>query len=335
MRASPLGARWARYSTRFSTRFLALVAALATISAAQRTAGAAETLKLAVGAPGNWDTCIPAIGERAGIFRSHGIDLQLLYTNGGGETMQAVISGGVDIGIAAGTGAVMGAFAKGAPVRIIAAGVTGASDLYWYVPAASSIRSLKDAVGKTVAYSTNGASTHVTLLALLKHYDVKARPIATGASAVTFTQAMSGQVDLGWASPPFGLDALDDGRIRLVARGSDVPETAGQTVRVHIVNAGVLAARPDAIDRFMQAYREAYEFLYGDPRALAYFADIAKVSERLAGQIRDTFLPKQAMAPDRVSGTDASMADAVAAKMLGAPLTSAQLEQLIRIPPPH
>jgi NitT/TauT family transport system substrate-binding protein len=246
-----------------------------------------------------------------------------------------VISGSVDIGIAAGTGAVMGAFAKGAPVRIIAAGVTGASDLYWYVPAASPIRSLKDAAGKTVAYSTNGASTHITLLALLNHFDVKARPVATGAAAVTFTQAMSGQVDIGWASPPFGLDALDDGRIRLVARGSDVPETAGQTVRVHIVNAAVLAARPEAIDRFMQAYREAYQFLYGDPRALAYFADIAKVSERLAGQIRDTFLPREAMAPDRVSGTDASMADAVAAKMLAVKLTAAQLDQLIRIPPPH
>jgi NitT/TauT family transport system substrate-binding protein len=316
----------------FVAKVTALVMTLVAIAGA---ADAAEALKLAVGAPGNWDTCIPAVGARAGIFRNHGIELELLYTNGGGETMQAVISGSVDIGIAAGTGAVMGAFAKGAPVRIIAAGVTGASDLYWYVPAASPIRSLKDTAGKTVAYSTNGASTHVTLLALLKHFDVKARPIATGASAVTFTQAMSGQVDVGWASPPFGLDALEDGRIRLVARGSDVAETAGQTVRVHIVNAAVLAARAEAIDHFMQAYREAYQFLYSDPRALGYFADIANVPERLAAQIRDTFLPKEAMAPDRVSGTEASMADAIAAKMLAAKLTPAQLDQLIRIPPPH
>jgi NitT/TauT family transport system substrate-binding protein len=323
VRASPSGVHCAA--------FIAMVAALAMTGAAE----AAETLKLAVGAPGNWDTCVPAVGERAGIFRNHGIELELLYTNGGGETMQAVISGSVDIGIAAGTGAVMGAFAKGAPVRIIAAGVTGASDLYWYVPAASPIRSLKDTAGKTVAYSTNGASTHVALLALLKHFDVKARPIATGASAVTFTQAMSGQVDVGWASPPFGLDALEDGRIRLVARGSDVAETAGQTVRVHIVNAAVLAARAEAIDHFMQAYREAYQFLYSDPRALGYFADIANVPERLAAQIRDTFLPKEAMAPDRVSGTEASMADAIAAKMLAAKLTPAQLDQLIRIPPSH
>jgi NitT/TauT family transport system substrate-binding protein len=311
---------------------------IATLSAAWIAIGvghAAESLRLAVGAPGNWDTCIPAIGQRAGIFKKHGIEVELLHTQGGGETMQAVISGSVDIGIAAGTGAVMGAFANGAPVRIIAAGVTGASDLYWYVPAGSPIQSFKDAAGKTIAYSTNGASTHITLLALLKHYDVKARPVATGASAVTFTQAMSGQVDVGWASPPFGLDALDDGRIRLIARGSDVPATAGQTVRVHIANAAVLAARPDAIERFMQAYRESYAFLYGDPRALTYFAEPSKVSERMAGQIRDTFLPKQAMAPDHVSGIDASMADAIAYKMLAAPLTAQQLDALIRIPPPH
>ena len=92
MRASAFGVRCAP--------FTAIVAALAL--AAMGAAEAAETLKLAVGAPGNWDTCIPAVGARAGIFRDHGIELELLYTNGGGETMQAVISGSVDIGIAAG-----------------------------------------------------------------------------------------------------------------------------------------------------------------------------------------------------------------------------------------
>ena len=132
MRASAFGARCAPFTAMVAALALTLVTIAGTAVGA---AEAAETLKLAVGAPGNWDTCIPAVGERAGIFRNHGIELELLYTNGGGETMQAVISGSVDIGIAAGTGAVMGAFAKGAPVRIIAAGVTGASDLYWYVPA--------------------------------------------------------------------------------------------------------------------------------------------------------------------------------------------------------
>jgi len=270
---------------------------------------------------------------RAGICRKHGLGLELLYPQGGGETLQAVISGGVDIGIAAGTGGVIGAFAKGAPLRIIAAGVTGASDLYWYVPANSPIQSFRDIAGKTVAYSTNGASTHITLLALLKHYDVRARPIAAGASGVTLTQAMSGQIDVGWASPPIGLDALREGKIRLIARGSDVTATRDQTVRVHVVNANVLAARPDVIDRFVQAYREAYEFLYSDPAALRYFSELSKVSEQLAIEIRDRFLPRDAMQPDRVSGIDATMADAINFKVLAAPLSRDQINDLIRIPP--
>src|SRR5262245_37476142 len=131
-------------------QILPWLAAVATALCAAASASAQDSLKLAVGAPGNWDTCIPEVGQRAGIFKKHGLALELLYTQGGGETMQAVISGSVQIGIAAGTAAVMGAFAKGAPVRILAAGATGTSDLYWYVPSDSPIKSFKDTDGKTV-----------------------------------------------------------------------------------------------------------------------------------------------------------------------------------------
>ena len=295
---------------------------------------AQDTLKLAVGAPGNWDTCIPEVGQRAGIFKKHGLALELLYTQGGGETMQAVISGSVQIGIAAGTAAVMGAFAKGAPVRILAAGTTGAGDLYWYVPATSQIRSFKDTDGKTIAYSTTGASTHTTAFALIKHFGVSARPVATGAAAVTLTQAMSGQIDVGWASPPFGITQLDQGQIRIIARGSDAPTTRDQTVRVHIVNANALAQRKDVFDRFMRAYRESYEYLYSNPDGIKLYAQYGKVSEALAARIRYEFLPKPALQSDRVSGIAAITADAITYKVLASPLTDAELATLIQIPPP-
>ncbi len=292
-----------------------------------------DVLRLAVGAPNNWDSGVPDVGQRAGIFKKHGLTLDIVYTNGGGETMQAVISGSVDIGIAAGTGGVFGAYAKGAPVRIILAGTTGTSDLYWYVPAASPLKSFKDLDGKTVGYSTNGASTHITLLALIKHFAVAAKPVSTGAAALTFTQAMSGQIDVGWASPPFGLDALDDGRIRLIARGSDAPATRDQTVRVHVANANALVQRRDAIDRFVAAYRETYDWLYSDPQGVRIFADYAKIPEKLAVRIRDEFMPKAAMSPDRVSGIEGLTKDAIDFKFMQAPLTAQQLSELIQIPP--
>ncbi len=293
-----------------------------------------DLLKVAVGAPSNWDSGLPDVGQRAGIFKKHGLNLEILYTNGGGETMQAVISGSAEIGISAGTAGVLGAFAKGAPLRILLAGTTGTGDLFWYVPASSPIRSFADLEGKTVGYSTNGASTHTTLLALIKHFNITARPIATGAAASTMIQAMSGQIDVGWASPPFGLDALDEGRIRLIARGSDAPSTRDQTVRVHIVNADALTKRRDAINRFVAAYRETYEWLYGNPSGAKIYSDYAGVPERLAIRIRDIFVPKAAMSPDHISGIASITKDAVDFKFLRAPLTDAQITELIQIPTP-
>lgn len=292
-----------------------------------------DKLKVAVGAPNNWDTGIVAVGQRAGIFKKHGIEPELLFTSGGGETLQAVISGSVDIGVSAGTSSVFGAFAKGAPVRILLAGTTGASDLYWYVPANSPIKTFADADGKTVAYSTTGASTHLTALALIKHFNVKARAVGAGASAVTLTQTMSGQLDIGWASPPFGLQQLEEGTIRIIARGSDAPSTHGQTVRVHIVNANVLRQRRDAINRFVAAYRETYDWLYGNPEGVKVYADYAKIPEKLAVRIRDEFMPKAAMSPDAVSGIDAITADAIAYRFMSSPLTKEQLAEVIQIPP--
>jgi NitT/TauT family transport system substrate-binding protein len=201
------------------------------------------------------------------------------------------------------------------------------------VPAASPLKSFNELAGKTVAYSTNGASTHVTLLALIKHFNVAAKPVSTGASAVTLTQAMSGQVDVGWGSPPFGLDALDEARIRLIARGSDAPSTHDQTVRVHIVNANVLAQRRDVIARFVAAYRDAYEWLYANPDGVKLYADYGKVSERLAVRIRDEFLPKAAMSPDRMLGIESIMRDAIDFKFVPAPLTKEQLAEVVQIPP--
>jgi NitT/TauT family transport system substrate-binding protein len=308
----------------------AAVIAAALVSLAP--ASAQDTLKLAVGARGNWDTVVPEIGQRAGIFKKHGLTLDLLYTQGGGETLQAVISGSVDIGIAAGTPAVMSAYVKGAPVRILLAGVTGSSDLYWYVPAGSSIQSFTDADGKTAGYSTVGASTHTTLLKLIKHYDSKARPVGGGASPVTYTQTMSGQIDIGWASPPFGLERLAQGKIRIIARGSDVPTTRDQTVRVHIVNANTLANRADAVKRFVNAYKETWEWLYGSPDALKHFSEISGVSQELARQIRDEFLPKTAMSPHVVSGLETLMQEAVTFKILQQPLTDEQLNGLVQGP---
>jgi NitT/TauT family transport system substrate-binding protein len=296
---------------------------------------AQETLKLAVGQRGNWDTSVPELGKRAGIFKKHGLELEILYTQGGGETQQAVLSGSVDIGVAAGTGGVFGAFSKGAPVRIIGAQTTGAAD-YWYVRSDSPLKSIKDATADTtIAYSTNGSSTHTIVRALIKQHDLKAKPVATGGPPGTYTQVMSGQINVGWASPPFGIDAIDQNKIRIVARGNDLPEIKDQTIRLLISNTQTLERRKEAISRFMQAYRETVEWMYSSPDVIKEYAQFTNISEDLAKRIRDEFFSKAMLVPDKIQGIDALMEDALTFKNIAAPLTKEQLAELIQIPAPR
>ena len=296
-------------------------------------ARADDTLKVAAGQRGNWDTTIAEVGQQAGIFKKHGLKLEILWTQGGGETQQAVISGSVDIGVAPGIMGVLSAYAKGAPVRIIGAETTGASDLFWYVPANSPIKSLKDTEGKTIAYSTNGSSTHGIVTAFMKQYDLKAKPTATGGPAPTLTQVMSGQIDVGWSAPPFGLKELDEGKIRIVASGNDAAAFKGQTVRLLITNLQTLQSRKDAIDRFLKAYRETIEWMYSaDPVALKTYADFVGIPVGMGKRTRDDFFPKASVDPDRIIGLDTIVQDAVALKYTAAPLTREQLAELIQIP---
>src|ERR1044072_1673923 len=179
-------------------------------------AWADDLVKVAIGQRGNWDTAGFRLGDKAGIFKKHGITQELLYTSGGGETQQAVLSGSVDVGAAAGIMGVLSAYSKGAPVRILGAQATGAAD-FWYAKTDSGIAKLQDADGKTLAYSTHGSSTHSVVLAFIKDFGLKAKPTATGNPSATLTAVMSGQVDVGWASPPVGFKQLGEKAIRVGA----------------------------------------------------------------------------------------------------------------------
>lgn len=294
---------------------------------------AADTLKLAIGQRGLWDSAIAEIGTQAGIFAKHGLELQMFYTSGGGETQQAVISGSADIGVSPGTLGVLGAFAKGAPIRIIAGEATGTAE-YYFVKADSPVQ--KDFKGvkpeMTLAYSTNGSGTHITALRFMKDYGFQAKLTATGNVPATFTSVMSGQVDIGFSTPPFGLDALAEGRSRLIALANDLPSVRNQTVRVTIANATDLARRPDVYRRFIVAYREAIDWMYADPRAIEAFAKYASITPALAQTVRDRFYPKTMLQLDRVDGMPELMQDAIAFKYIPAALSQQQLDQLLQLP---
>jgi NitT/TauT family transport system substrate-binding protein len=310
-----------------------LIAPALTIAALLATSASAETLKIASPQRGSWESSVPELGQEAGIFKKHGLDLDIFYTAGGGETLQAVVSGSADIGLSAGTLAILGAAGKGAPLRIIAASSTGSQELFWFVLKNSPVKSMRDANGKTIAYSTTGSSTNIAVLRFIEEYHLKdAKPVATGSVAATRTQTMSGQVDIGWSVAPFNLKPLQDGEIRIVGRASDIPSIRSQTIRVQITNAAALANKKDAVDRFIKAYRETLDWMYSDPKAIDAYLAFSKFPRDVVETTLKDFIPKSSLQTTKIMGLDEAMKDAVKYRYLQKPLTPEQIATLIQIP---
>src|ERR1700732_4653533 len=169
---------------------LAVAAAAAALAFPPR-ANADDLLKLTIGQRGNWDTAIAQLGTKAGIFKKNGIELEMVYTSGSGETLQPIIGGAVDVGLAVGTLGAIAAYAKGAPVRIIGAQATGAGD-YWERKTSPPVKKLTDLTDKnTIAFSTNGSSTNSIVRAFIDEFKLKAKPMATGNPSSTLTRVMT------------------------------------------------------------------------------------------------------------------------------------------------
>jgi NitT/TauT family transport system substrate-binding protein len=312
---------------------IVVVALLASAAPSPAQDAPGDRLRVAVGQLGLWAVDGPRLGQRAGIFKKHGLVLDIFGTSGGGETLQAVISGSADLTVGIGTAAVLRAYSKGAPIRIVGANFTGAGDLYWYVRVDSPIRRLADAGEKTtIGYSASGSSSHNVVLAFARELGIKAAPTATGTQPATLTQVMSGQIDIGWSAPPFALKELAEGKIRIIANGNDAPSMRTQTVRVDMVNANALKERNEVVLRFVRAYRETLAWMFSSPDAIRIYAEQMNVPVELAATTRDKFQTREAMRNDRLSDLDAVMADAVQLKFLDRPLSKEQLAELIQIP---
>jgi NitT/TauT family transport system substrate-binding protein len=295
------------------------------------SASAQDILRLAVAQRGAWESAAPELGQLAGTFKNHGIVLDLVYPSDGDAELP-VIAGTADVGLAIGLMRVLRVYAKGAPVRIIGAIRTGSAG-YWYVPATSPIKTVKDLNGKTIAYPTGGELSRYSVFDLMDQYRIRARPMPAPGAAAMLDEVMSGHIDVGWATPPFGIDAIEEDQIRVVARANDVSKVRDKTAQVMIANADTLRNRKDVLARFMEGYRETLEWMYAGPAALKSYADLAGMSESHARRLRDEFLPKSMLSPDKIFGFDAVVKDARALRYIQAPLSKSQVTELIQILP--
>ena len=138
-----------------------------------------------------------------GHFRAEGLDVELVYTRGGSQAMQALVGGAVDY---AGTSfdVALLAYAKGAKIRRFAS--TGRLPLFALATAPKAvkeIKALKDLEGRTVAVSALGNADHSLLLYLLKKAGADPAKVRFAALGTNLYDALRlGQVDAGMVQEP-------------------------------------------------------------------------------------------------------------------------------------
>jgi NitT/TauT family transport system substrate-binding protein len=269
--------------------------------------------------------------QAEGFFKKHNLDAIITFAAGGAETLQALITGSADIAFGVGTLSVVGAVAKGAPVTIVGNVMRGTSDIYFYVPKDSPIKTLKDLDGKELVYSRPGSTTHLLVQFLARDLDIKPKLVSVGGMAASRTQVMSGQVASGWSAFPVNYDLVRKGEIRTIGSGADAKGLANLTIRVVAANSDWVKKNPDVARRTMEALWQGLKFTYeGGDKAFKHYAEKWKLDLEDA-KAAPKFTPFEQVTFWPLGDMDLVYKLAQEFKQIDKPLTEEQKKSLVTV----
>ncbi len=153
----------------------------------------------------------------AGYFADEGLDVELVYSRGGGDAVQALNGGAVDYA-ASSFDAQVGAVASGATVkRFMTTGRLPLFALATAVETADDITSIEDLAGRQIGVSSLGNADHTIMLYVLDRAGVDPSSVEFATLGTNLYDALRlGQVDAGMVQEPALTRLVDDGARELV-----------------------------------------------------------------------------------------------------------------------
>ncbi|MBF8253528.1 MAG: ABC transporter substrate-binding protein [Deltaproteobacteria bacterium] len=230
------------------------------------------------------------ITKEAGIFKKHGLDVELLFIPGGPTAAAALMSGEVPITVVGGP-AVVSSNLAGSDLVMIAGIVNTFAFQIVTVKGISSYQQLK---GKRLGVNRYGASPDVAARFALKHMGIDPKEITIlqlGEQSTRLAAMMAGQLEAAVFLPPITTMALKQGMnvlLDLAELGADFQITGlGSSQRF-------LTQRRQTAIKFMQAFVEGIHYYKTHKReSVNTIAKYMKISDMEAvGATYDYFAPK-------------------------------------------
>lgn len=266
--------------------------ALLALLCAALTAGPAPAETMRVGKAGrDAFSFVPTdIGARTGIFKKHGIDVEISSFGGDARVQQAMTADGIDIGLGSGPG--LAFIVKGSPVKGIAAMADPPLTFALVVRNDGDIKTLDDLKGRKVGVSTVGSVTGWLIGETARQkgwgYEGMAlTPVGDDASRVAALRTKSIDGAVVNLSVAFNYAQRGDGRILL--RFTDLKD-----FHVHVIFATdkAIATKPESLRKFLAGWFETVAFMRKDKAGtIAIAREVMGTDEATAGNIYDAMMP--------------------------------------------
>jgi NitT/TauT family transport system substrate-binding protein len=266
---------------------LAFGAALLTASAAR-----AETrVRLGKAQAQNFTFLAADVGNAAGIYRKHGIDLEIADFGGDARLIQAMSAGAIDVAL--GGGPTLAFEVKGAPMLGIMALADRPSSIMLAVAKDGPVKTEDDLRGRTVSVSTAGSLTYWLAQELSRSHGwgldgIKIAPLGTTTAQAAALKTR--QIDGIVTETSTVLRLVEEGTGRILVRfGDRIPD-----FHVHVVFArkAFLDANPDAARNFLAALRESIQYMRDHKdETVAVAMRVAQVSKSIATANYDELMP--------------------------------------------
>ncbi len=275
------------------TRRLALTSAVGALLGAILTAPIADAETLRVGKAGrDAFSFVPTdIGAQTGLFKKHGIDVEISSFGGDARVQQAMTADGIDIGLGSGPG--LAFIVKGSPVKGIAAMADPPLTFALVVRNDGEIKTLDDLKGKKVGVSTVGSVTGWLVGETARQkgwgYDgMMPTPIGDDASRVAAVKTKSIDGAVVNLAVAFNYVQRGDGRVLLLF--GDLLKD----FHVHVIFATdkAIAGKPETLRRFLAGWFETVAFMRKDKTKTVEIArQVMGTDEPTAARIYDAMIP--------------------------------------------
>lgn len=230
------------------------------------------------------------VGIEQGFFEEAGVKIeQIIPSEGGGTTLQNVVSGQLPFGEVA-TGAIVSGFKEGAPVQVIGGGIQSVSDVSWVALKDSPLTSLEEAGDSRWGFTNPGSVTEA--MSYLTPEGAGLDPTAvertsTGGTGAGIALLEAGDVDLTYASPRVAKENADS--LKVIGSSSDYVPSYQQTMIIS--SRDYATENPETAKALLQGYSDSIDWIEANPtKAAEFWAGFADLEVSAAEEFLNTAL---------------------------------------------